>query len=71
MHFLAIAFPPLAILCCGKPLSAVLNLFLLPVPFIGLPAIIHALSVVKEHKADRRHTEALEVMSEGRYRRRR
>ncbi len=64
MRFLlAILFPPLAVLLCGKPVQFILNLvlcligiasvfvivgLLLPVP------VIHAILVVASHHADKR-----------------
>ena len=52
MYFLAILFPPLAVLFCGKPFQAFLN-FLLWLCLI-IPGIIHGLLVVRDHKADKR-----------------
>lgn len=50
LYLLAIVFPPLAVLLCGKPVTAVLNvLFTL---LLWIPGIIHAMLVVGEHKAD-------------------
>ncbi|MDN4059895.1 YqaE/Pmp3 family membrane protein [Massilia sp. YIM B02769] len=55
--FLAIILPPLAILLCGKPFQALLNIIL--TMCFWLPGMIHALFVVHGHKADKR-TERLE-----------
>lgn len=52
MYLLAILFPPLAVLFSGKPIQALLNCGLLLLG--GIPAIIHAILVVKEKKADNR-----------------
>jgi uncharacterized membrane protein YqaE (UPF0057 family) len=47
MYFLAIILPPLAILGCGKPFQAILNI---PLCVLGLfPGIIHALFVVNDY----------------------
>ena len=52
LYLLAIVLPPVAVLMCGKPGTAVLNLFL--TLLLWVPGMIHALFVVNEHKADRR-----------------
>ena len=60
MYLLAILLPPLAVLLCGKPIQALLNL-LLTLCF-WIPGAIHAVLVVSERKADKRirkQTEAL------------
>lgn len=56
-YFLAIILPPLAVLLCGKPFQALLNIAL--TICFWLPGVIHALFVVNSHKADKR-TERLE-----------
>jgi len=50
-YFLAIVFPPLAVLLCGKPIQALLN-FLLTLLLV-VPGIVHALLVVHSHLADK------------------
>ena len=45
--FLAWVCPPLAVLLCGKPFSAVLNLFL--TLFFWMPGVMHANAVVANH----------------------
>lgn len=53
MRFLlALLLPPIAVLSCGKPFQAVINLFLCLLLYI--PAIIHALFVVSAYNSDRR-----------------
>lgn len=52
MRFLAIFFPPLAVLIAGKPFQALINLGLLF--FLWIPAVIHAWGVVTDYKADKR-----------------
>ncbi|MBD3220349.1 YqaE/Pmp3 family membrane protein [bacterium] len=59
-YLLAIVLPPLAVLLCGKPLMAVLNL-LLTIAGI-LPGIIHALFVVNSHHADKRNRQLVRAM---------
>ena len=49
-YFLAIICPPLAVLLCGNPIQAVLNLIL--TLFFWIPGVIHALFVVNSHLAD-------------------
>ena len=53
MRFIfAIILPPLAVLLCGKPFQALLNIFLTVLGWI--PGMIHAVLVVNSHKADKR-----------------
>ena len=59
-YLLAILLPPVAVLLCGKPLTALLNLLLWAL-FI-IPGIVHALIVVSSHNADvrmKKHTKAV------------
>jgi uncharacterized membrane protein YqaE (UPF0057 family) len=49
-YLLAIILPPVAVLLCGKPFLAILNL-LLTLCF-WVPGVIHALFVVNSHLAD-------------------
>ena len=50
-YFFAIVFPPVAVLMCGKPFSALLN-FALWLCFI-LPGILHGCLVVHQYNASR------------------
>ena len=52
MYLLAILLPPVAVLICGKPLQALINLILCLLLYI--PGMVHAIMVVNEYKADRR-----------------
>lgn len=52
MYLLAILLPPVAVLLCGKPVQAVLNVIL--TVLFWVPGVIHAILVVNEHKADKR-----------------
>ncbi|MFH5184971.1 YqaE/Pmp3 family membrane protein [Paenibacillus sp. TAB 01] len=52
MYLLAILLPPVAVLFCGKPFQALLNLIL--TLFFWLPGAIHACMVVHERKQDKR-----------------
>lgn len=50
-YFFAIVLPPVAVLFCGKPFSAILNLIL---TFFGwIPGVVHALFVVHSYKQDK------------------
>ena len=51
-YLLAIFFPPLAVLSCGKFFQAIINFFACLLFYI--PGVIHAFMVVKEYKADKR-----------------
>lgn len=45
-------FPPLAVLLCGKPITAIFNfIFTL---FFWFPGVAHATAVVENHLADKR-----------------
>ncbi len=58
-YLLAIILPPLAVLLCAKPITALLNLLLC---VLWIPGVIHALIVVSSHNADKRmqkHTKAV------------
>ena len=52
MYLLAILLPPVAVLICGKPLQALINLILCL--FLYIPGMVHAIMVVNEYKADMR-----------------
>lgn len=52
LYLFAIVFPPLAVLLCGKPLQAALNV-LLTLCF-WVPGVIHAILLVSSHHADLR-----------------
>lgn len=52
LYLFAIILPPLAVLLCGRPISAVLNVGLCLL--IWFPGVIHAIMIVNEYKADRR-----------------
>jgi uncharacterized membrane protein YqaE (UPF0057 family) len=53
LYLVAILLPPLAVLLCGKPFQALLNVPL--TLFFWVPGMIHALFVVQAHKADQRN----------------
>ena len=59
-YLFAIIFPPVAVLLCGKPITALVN-FMLTL-LLWIPGVIHAFMVVSSHNADnrmRRHTKAV------------
>ena len=51
-YLLAIFLPPVAVLICGKPMQAVLNLIL--TILLWVPGAIHACFVVHNYYADKR-----------------
>ncbi|HKI97690.1 MAG TPA: YqaE/Pmp3 family membrane protein [bacterium] len=51
-YLLAIVFPPIAVLLCGKPIQFLFNIVL--TMLFWIPGMIHALLVVSSHLADRR-----------------
>jgi uncharacterized membrane protein YqaE (UPF0057 family) len=52
LYLVAILVPPLAVLLCGKPFQALLNILL--TVLIYFPGMIHAILVVNNHYADQR-----------------
>ncbi len=59
---LAIFLPPVAVLLCGKPLSALLNLVLCMLFWI--PGVIHAIYVVMNYDADKRTEELAKAIGQ-------
>jgi len=59
-YVLAFFVPPLAVLLCGKPLLAALNLLL--TLFFWIPGVIHALMVINGHKADQRNAQVIQAI---------
>ena len=51
-YLLAIVLPPVAVLTCGKPFQAILNLVL--TLFFWIPGAVHACLVVQNHLAEKR-----------------
>jgi uncharacterized membrane protein YqaE (UPF0057 family) len=64
LYLVAIVIPPLAVLLCGKPFQALINLLIWPLT-IHLGAVIHALFVVNNHYADKRQERLVREMSRG------
>mgnify|MGYP003150868775 CR=1 FL=1 len=51
-YLIAILLPPLAVLLCGKPFQAIINIFLALAFWV--PGMVHALFVVHGHLDDKR-----------------
>ncbi len=64
IYVFAILLPPLAVLFCGKPFQALINIFLCCI--FWLPGVIHAIVVINDAKAKKRHAETLAAISAGR-----
>ncbi len=60
-YLLAIVLPPLAVLSCGKPFQATLNLVL--TLCLWIPGVVHALFVVSNQNADRRNRELIDAIA--------
>ncbi len=60
-YLLAFLFPPLAVLLCGKPGKAFLNLILTLCFYV--PGVIHAILVISEKKADARTDRIVKAMA--------
>lgn len=60
LYIVAFFLPPVAVLLSGKPIQALINFFLCFLFWI--PAVIHALLVVRDHYADRRTREIVRAI---------
>lgn len=60
MYILALLLPPLAVLLCGKPLQALLNVVL--TLFFLIPGVIHAILVVNSREQDKRTAKIVKEM---------
>lgn len=60
LYLLAILLPPVAVLFCGKPFQAVINLLL--TLCLWVPGVVHAILVVGSHKADQRTNRLISVL---------
>jgi len=60
LYLLAIILPPLAVLLCGKPITALLNLLL--TLLFWIPGVIHAWLVINAHYADKRNDKLIHAM---------
>ncbi len=63
-YLLAIVLPPVAVLLCGKPFQALLNLVL--TLLFWIPGVVHALFVVNSHLADVRADRLIREMRQQR-----
>ena len=61
LYLLAIILPPVAVLLCGKPIQAILNLFL--TLFFYFPGAVHAVLVVHDSKEEKRTRRILREMN--------
>jgi uncharacterized membrane protein YqaE (UPF0057 family) len=59
-YLLAILLPPIAVLICGKPIQALINLLLCLL--LWVPGVIHALFVAHDYYADQRTKELVAAM---------
>jgi uncharacterized membrane protein YqaE (UPF0057 family) len=62
LYLLAFILPPLAVLLAGKPLQAILSVFLTVLGWV--PGIVHALFVVNNHYADKRAERIIKAMKD-------
>lgn len=62
LYLLAIILPPVAVLLCGKPLEALLNIVL--TLLFWFPGALHALFVVNSHHADQRTGRMVKAMKD-------
>ena len=60
LYLVAIFLPPLAVLLCGKPFQAIVNVFL--TLMLYLPGLVHALFVVNNYYSDKRTNRIIEAM---------
>lgn len=61
-YLIAILLPPLAVLLCGKPFQAFLNIFL--TLLFWIPGMVHALFVVHSHLDDKRTDRVIKAIRE-------
>lgn len=52
LYLVALIVPPLAVLLCGKPFQAILNILL--TLLVIVPGVLHAIFVVHNYYADKR-----------------
>jgi uncharacterized membrane protein YqaE (UPF0057 family) len=63
-YLLAVLLPPVAVLSCGKPLQAILNL-ILTIALFWVGGIVHALFVVHNFHEENRAERIIDAMREG------
>ena len=62
-YLLAILLPPVAVLSCGRPFQAILNLIL--TLLFWVPGAVHALLVVHDYHEDRRAGRVIAAIRRG------
>lgn len=60
MYLVAILLPPVAVLLCGKPVQAILNLLL--TLLFWAPGAVHAILVVHTKQADERNERLIQAV---------
>lgn len=61
LYLLAILLPPLAVLICGKPIQALLNL-ILTIFCVWIGGVLHAVMIVADAKADERNRRLVDAI---------
>ncbi len=64
LYLLSFFLPPVAVLLSGRPIQAILNFFLCFLFWI--PAVVHALLVVRDHYEDRRTRRVIKAIKTSR-----
>ena len=64
LYLLALLLPPLAVLLCGKPFQALLNILL--TILVYFPGMIHAILVVNNYYADKRTKRIVKALEQQR-----
>ncbi|MPZ14002.1 MAG: YqaE/Pmp3 family membrane protein [Chloroflexi bacterium] len=62
LYVLAIFLPPVAVLICGKPFQALLNVGLCLL--LWVPGVIHAWVVVSNYYADKRNNRVVKAINQ-------
>lgn len=62
LYLLAFLLPPLAVLCSGRPVQALVNILL--TGCLWIPGAIHALLVVNRLKVDQYHDRLIAAIKE-------
>lgn len=64
LYIVAFFLPPIAVLLSGRPIQALVNFFLCFLFWI--PAVVHALLVVRDHYDDRRARRIIRAINHSR-----
>lgn len=62
MRYLLCLLPPIAVLVCGKPIQALLNVVL--TLCVYFPGVIHAIFVVSSYNADKRTQKVVDAIQQ-------